>query len=312
MTESEFRIYIESHISTANSDTSSVPWVVDKYLVGDFQIIIRDSDNPSTVSTSYEITILDYCEIRDCGENGVCVADTGGACDCDEDWGGDDCENSPCDESNCVHGTCNGELCECDDGYSEPYCEPNACTQTCGIYGSQQGACDDPCTCFDSWSGDICDECGLQCGDNGSYDELCQNCGCVEGYWSLQCENFYVKVSFVLDVQWDDVQINGEPDIIFEQQLIIILASELNISPARIILDAIEEWNSVKVTFRILDVGIWEGTTTAEEAAQTLQELIEDPNSTFYDDGQITSLTEPDSFELLVILTQSPTPREEV
>ena len=170
--------------------------------------------------------MIDHCQPYPCSNNTVDCLNTaeGGVCVCERGFTGVLCavNINDCALVDCNGGVCldevSGYQCECELGLVGTNCENNDVTLLCGnVRCENNGTCNreyfmnasrdevllvagggfaynpEYCNCSNEWSGDMCTECSLDCGDNQIEDDSCYQCIC-EGLWSgedcLDCDYF--------------------------------------------------------------------------------------------------------------------------
>eukprot|EP00457_Paulinella_chromatophora_P000175 gb/GEZN01000175.1/.p1 GENE.gb/GEZN01000175.1/~~gb/GEZN01000175.1/.p1 ORF type:complete len:1996 (-),score=145.76 gb/GEZN01000175.1/:103-6012(-) len=203
------------------------PHVIQKNLVNQegsnaflwkFNLVLPAGNNYSVVvwfndvvyARSAQFKVADGHLYANCGAQGVAQYD--GSCRCLGGWSGPRCGTSPCQALAChsAGSTCDqlsgNASCKCLAGYTGPRCyTPMACADSfqCNnsgtdFLGISSTAGDDcaalTCNCLNDWTGNMCNECNLQCA-NGFRANLttCAECVCggLTGWTNTKCDCQY-------------------------------------------------------------------------------------------------------------------------
>ena len=132
------------------------------------------------------VIMSDLCAGKNCG-HGFCSA---GACICQDDYYGENCENAPLACQNGGSWNTTTHQCDCPNGYSGNTCGiKDPCLDVnCGTHGTCSGG---SCVCTDDYYGDRCQTAPLACQNGGTWNTTTHVCDCISGAYSGDtCENF--------------------------------------------------------------------------------------------------------------------------
>lgn len=181
--------------------------------------ILRVASKNKVYGQTETFSTAPACSYKACGSNAICDS---GECKCQSGYTGPNCQITPCQRLGCdeQRSTCDNTQaekaqCMCKDGWTGPQCRtPLSCTPRCQNGGDYFQPIDMPiinpltcpmddddvsCTCRGSFTGTLCDKCGLTCDNGGVPDATCTKCICKAGWIGKSCGCRYYDIKAKLD-----------------------------------------------------------------------------------------------------------------